>query len=121
MRPRKRGHEAGGCGEEGDSSRSWILGVAKSLCLDRFDECGFSGLGCGTQETSSGLVWSEYGWAGSHPEVCPSRIRVGHGETSMRDQAGCTQRKEHFKREDGDQGWHEKVGGHESLMQESCG
>lgn len=44
-------------------------------------------------------------------EVCPSRIWVGHGE----DQAGCTQRREHFRREDGDQGWHEKVGGHMSV------
>lgn len=39
----------------------------------------------GTQETSLALVWGEYGWVGSYSEVCPSRIWVGCGKTSMRD------------------------------------
>ena len=36
------------------------------IILSQGDECGFSGIGCGTQETSLALVWGEYEWVGSH-------------------------------------------------------
>lgn len=54
------------------------------IILNQCDECGFSEIGCGTQETFLALVWGEYEWVASHREVCLSRIWVGHGETSMR-------------------------------------
>jgi hypothetical protein len=37
VRPRKRSHKAGGCGEEGDSSWSWIFGAAEGRDKDAED------------------------------------------------------------------------------------
>lgn len=57
VRPRKRGHKAGGCGEEGDSSWSWIFGVAKSLFSVSVMNVGSQGLVVGHRRH----LWHWYG------------------------------------------------------------